>query len=79
MFYHAAGCTISEGAAGDDDGPSKPTKSAMPTEAATPSARARRIRRADGVRSRGPGAASKRDGSKKKLNKKPEQCPLPPI
>ena len=54
MFYHAAGCTISEGAAGDDDGPSKPTKSAMPTEGAMPSARARRIRRADGVRSRGP-------------------------
>ena len=41
MFYHAAGCTISEEAAGDDDGPSKPTKSAMPTEGATPSARAR--------------------------------------
>ena len=45
MSDHAVGCTISEGAAGDDDGPSKPTKSAMPTEGATPSARARRIAR----------------------------------
>ena len=35
MFYHAAGCTISEAAAGGDDRPSEATKSAMPTAAAS--------------------------------------------
>ena len=41
MFYHAAGCTISEGAAGDDDGPSKPRTTKRPPDVRSPSSLAR--------------------------------------